>query len=110
MAGSWVLTGEAASYRGVTPRSTFDPKANTWGALELTARYTALEVDRDTFPIFANAATAASGADAWAAGVNWFLNTGVKLQLNFERTTFDSAGTARRPAENGLITRVQFAF
>ena len=94
----------------MTPRSTFDPKANTWGALELTARYTALEVDRDTFPIFANAATAASGADEWAAGVNWFLNTGVKLQLNFERTTFDSAGTTRRPAENGLITRVQFAF
>ena len=110
LAGSWVLTGETPSYRGVTPRARFDPGADTWGALELTARYSTLDVDRDVFPAFANPATAAQSASAWATGLNWYLNSGVKFQVNFERTTFGTAGTARRPAENDLLTRLQFAF
>ena len=62
------------------------------------------------FPAFANPATAARSASAWATGLNWYLNSGVKFQVNFERTTFGTAGTARRPAENDLLTRLQFAF
>ena len=110
VAGSWVLTGETPSYRGVTPRTPFDLKAGTWGAFELTARYSALDLDAETFPTFANPATAASGAQAWAAGLNWLLNSGVKLQVNYERTRFESAGTTSRPDEHDLLTRVQFAF
>ena len=110
VAGSWVLTGETASYRGVTPRTPFDVGTGGWGALELTARYTALDIDRDAFPIFANAAAAASGARAWTAGANWILNTGVRLQVNYERTDFDTAGSVRRRAEHDLLTRVQFSF
>lgn len=110
IAGSWVLTGETPSYRGVTPRAAFDRNAGTWGAIELTARYTALRIDEDTFPLFANPSSAARGADAWLAGVNWYLNTGVKLMANFERTTFEAAGTARRRPENALLTRLQLSF
>lgn len=110
VAGSWVLTGESATPRGVAPRAFFDLAANTWGAIELTGRYTALYVDSNTFPVFANPASAASGARAWTAGVNWYLNPGVKLQANFERTTFDAGGATRRRAENDLLTRVQFSF
>lgn len=110
LAGSWVLTGETPSYRGVTPRAPFDRAAGNWGAVELTARYSALSIDPQTFPFFANPATASRGARAWAAGVNWLLNTGVKLQINYERTAFVHAGGVERQAEHDLLTRVQFAF
>lgn len=110
VAGSWVLTGETPSYRGVQPRAAFDYKAGTWGAVELTARYNSLNIDDDTFPFYANPATAMAGADAWLAGLNWYLNGGVKLQTNFERTTFDAAGAVQRKPENALITRLQVLF
>ena len=110
LAGTWVLTGEPATHRGVVPRTSFDMAANTWGAVELTARYSALDIDRNAFPVFANPATAARGAQGWTAGVNWYLNTGVKLQANFERTTFDTPAASQRRAEHYLLTRLQFAF
>jgi phosphate-selective porin OprO and OprP len=110
LAGSWVLTGETPSFRGVAPRTPFDAAAGTWGAVELTARYAALRIDDAAFPTFANPATAASGADAWAAGVNWILNTGVKFQVNVERTVFETAGTTARRPENIVVTRIQFGF
>jgi phosphate-selective porin OprO/OprP len=110
VAGSWVLTGETPSYRGVTPRAPFDRRAGNWGAFEVTARYSEIDADRATFPTFANPATAAGGAKAWATGFNWLLNNAVKLQINYEQTRFENLGTVRRDPEHDLITRVQFAF
>ncbi len=110
LAGSWVLTGETPSYRSVTPRAPFDLKAGTWGAVELTARYSDISLDRDTYPVFANQATAAKGAAAWTVGANWLLSSAVKLQVNYERTRFDAAGAVRRRAENDVLTRLQFSF
>jgi phosphate-selective porin OprO/OprP len=111
IAGSWVLTGEAASYRGVTPRQPFDRSAGTWGAFEITARYHQLTPDDDAFPIFANPVSAATKARAIAAGLNWFLNRNVKVVLQYEDTQFEGgAPTGDRPAERGVFTRLQFAF
>ena len=110
-AGSWVLTGESASYRGVTPRQPFDRGAGTWGAFELTARYHQLTADDDAFPLFANPQSAAAEARAIAAGLNWFLNRNVKVVLQYEETQFDGgAPGGDRPAERGVFTRLQFAF
>ncbi len=110
VATSWVLTGETPSYRGVTPRAAFDLKAGTIGALELTARYSALHVDRATFPFFANAATSTRGAEAWTVGCNWILNSGVKVMANYEQTRFDAPGAVQRRREHDLLTRLQFSF
>lgn len=110
VATSWVLTGESPSYRGVTPRSPFDLKAGTVGAIELTARYGELHVDPATFPFYANAATATRGAEAWAVGCNWILNSGVKVMANYEQTRFDAAGPVPRRREHDLLTRLQFSF
>jgi phosphate-selective porin OprO/OprP len=110
VATSWVLTGETPSYRGVTPRSPFDLKAGTIGAIELTTRYSELHIDPATFPFYANAATAARGAQAWTVGCNWILNSGVKVMANYEQTRFDAAGSVRRRPEHDLLTRLQFSF
>src|ERR671913_113999 len=52
VATSYVLTGEDSSYRGVTPRSAFDPSDRAWGAIELTARVNELTLDEGAFPFF----------------------------------------------------------
>jgi phosphate-selective porin OprO/OprP len=110
VAGTWVLTGETPSPRSLSPRTPFDRRAGTWGAIELTTRYSAIDIDSATFPLFANPLTASRAADAWLAGVNWYLNGGLKLQANFERTTFTPAGAVRRAPENLLLTRLQVVF
>ena len=114
ISGSWLLTGEDASYTGVTPRRPFDPRKNQWGAWQLVARYAALDVDRAAFPVFANPATSASAAWAWSAGFNWYLDKNVRVNASFSRTTFtggNGAGaTVTKQPENALLTRIQLAF
>jgi phosphate-selective porin OprO/OprP len=108
---SWVLTGEAASFRGVTPRHPFDPAAKTWGAVELAARVGRLDVDDDAFPLFADPASAASEATEWAAGVNWYLARGVRLSANYELTNFEGgAKGGDREDERVFLTRIQVNF
>ena len=69
-----------------------------------------LRVDRSAFPLYADPEAWASDARAWAVGANWLVNRVVKLQINYERTGFETIGAVRRPAEHDLLTRVQFAF
>ncbi|HEX4263225.1 MAG TPA: porin, partial [Verrucomicrobiae bacterium] len=113
--GGGVLTGEDATFTGVTPRHPFDPHANHWGALQLVARYADLDVDNKAFPIFANPATSASEAKAWAVGLNWYLNRNIRVNASFSRTTFNGAlkgtqATVARQPEEVVFTRLQLAF
>ena len=111
MEGSWVLTGEKASYRAVTPAHAFEPGKGAWGAFELAGRITALNVGDEAFPIFADPRTQSRTARAWTAGVNWYLNRGVKVVLNYEQVHFDGgAGDANRAVERGVFNRIQFSF
>lgn len=112
VAGSVVLTGERASYRGVTPDKPFDLKNGGWGALELAGRYSVLRIDPEAFPTFANFSSSAQEARAWAAGLNWYLNRNVKLVLDYEETTFDGGATGGtdRQTERVVFTRAQVAF
>jgi phosphate-selective porin OprO/OprP len=109
--GSWFLTGEKNSYRSATPRKPFDPKAGTFGAVELATRYSELAIDDATFPNYASAAGTPTKAKAWAVGLNWYLARAIKLAADYEHTTF-TGGTATgdREAENFVVTRVQYAF
>jgi phosphate-selective porin OprO/OprP len=117
ISGGWVLTGEDASYTGVTPRNPFDPRKNQWGALQLVARYAALDVDDEAFKQgFANPAKSADTATAWAVGLNWYLNKNIRANLSFSQTAFGgftgkaAPGTVPAQNENVLFTRVQLSF
>ncbi|MFT4180064.1 MAG: porin [Thermomonas sp.] len=108
----WVLTGEDASYRGVLkPAHAFTLDGSGWGALELVGRYGHLSIDEDAFPLFADAAAVASSARSWGLGLNWYLNSNVKLVANYARTAFDAFGTATpRKDEQLFFTRAQLSF
>lgn len=125
MEASFVLTGENATYNGVTPRHPFDLKKGNWGAFEVVGRYGDLRIDPSAFSAaptalrFANPITAAQEAREWGAGLNWYLNRNIKLVVNYEQTDFDGgAGTADattytvkdRQTERVVIGRTQFTF
>ncbi|HLP75700.1 MAG TPA: porin, partial [Candidatus Paceibacterota bacterium] len=67
----YVLTGEDASYTGVTPKHPFNPSEGGWGAFQIVGRYAELDIDNDTFPTFAGPNVSATDAQAWAVGLNW---------------------------------------
>jgi phosphate-selective porin OprO/OprP len=109
-AANVVVTGEDASYRGVTPLTTFSPANGTWGALEIAARYSALHVDDDAFPFFATVASA-SRARTSTLGFNWYLSSNIKASLNFEHTDFSGgAASVSREDEDALLSRVQVRY
>jgi phosphate-selective porin OprO and OprP len=124
VSAQWVLTGEPASFTGITPLRPFDPFAGRWGAWQLVARFDQLNIDSSTFPRFANPATSANSAASWAVGINWWLNKNVHVLTSFSHTTFQGGGafshldpstyvppaTVTHQDENTLLTRVQLAF
>ncbi len=115
VSAGWVLTGEDASYNGVTPRHSFDPRNGHWGAWQIVARYADLYIDHNAFPTFATAGSA-SEAKAWGAGINWYLNRDIRVNASFSRTTFiGGGGTAGQgpitaQPENVFFTRMELAF
>ena len=117
VSGQWVLTGEDASFSGIVPRKSFDPRNGGWGAWQLVARYATLDVDDAAFPLFANPAASASETKAWSVGLNWWLNKNVRVLTSFSHTTFEGGGSGTstpglvtHQPENALFTRVQLSF
>jgi phosphate-selective porin OprO/OprP len=112
-----VLTGEDASFSGVTPKRPFNLADRQWGAWQLVARYAELDIDNDAFPVFANPSASASHARSWAVGLNWYLNRNLRLNTSYSRTTFTGGGSGSstpelvtsRP-EQVLFTRLQLTF
>jgi phosphate-selective porin OprO/OprP len=109
--GSYILTGEDASFKGVRPDQPLDLDAGTWGAFELAARVGGIDFDKDAFPIFANPASSVSEAQGFGLGLNWYFNERVKWQLNYDFTEFEGGAAAGdRPDEQALFTRLQYQF
>jgi len=120
--GGWVLTGEDASFNGVTPAHPFSPHNGQWGAVQVVGRYAELNIDNGAFPYFANPAASASEARSWAVGLNWYLNRNIRVNASYSRTDFDGGGKATGSAANSapgsvtghaeevFFTRVQIAF
>lgn len=112
VAGSWVLTGEAATdgSTGIKPRANFDFGTGHLGAFQVAARYHVLKVDDQAFVLNFASAGASRKAEAWTLGLNWFLTPNFKYVVNFERTVFDEDSDGPRKPENALVFRTQIAF
>ena len=104
------LTGEPAGTGITRPRKPFDPAAGQWGAVQVLARFSHLEIDGETFVSGLAAAGASGRADQWTAGLNWFPTSFIKWYVNYERITFDENVAGSRPVENVILFRGQLAF
>ena len=108
---SYVVTGEDNTFRSVNPRKNFDPRNGGWGALQLAARWTELDIDDDTF-IFLDPGKSVNHASTWTVGANWFLNKATRIMADYEETYFDggAAGGGDRQTEKVFSIRFQLSF
>jgi phosphate-selective porin OprO/OprP len=123
--GQWVITGEPASFNALVPAHPFNWSAGQWGAWQLVARCSQLDIDPHTFSGgFSDSTTSAQGATAWMVGLNWWLNANVRWLMSFSHTTFSGGGevsegipaslaapgTVTHQDEDVVFTRIQIAF
>jgi phosphate-selective porin OprO/OprP len=126
--GTWILTGEKKSYKGSatnnnagvwaspTPKNPFSPDGGGWGAWELTARYSFLDLNSNENLTTANGGFAGGEQEIITLGVNWFLNTNLKLMAEYAMVDVErqsAAGVANNGlgAEFDIIQgRMQFSF
>jgi phosphate-selective porin OprO/OprP len=131
IAGTWLLTGEEASFGSVKPKQDFDFDKGGWGAWELGLRYSEINLDSDTFKDkngdytkgYASLAESAESAESWTAAINWYWNENVKLALNYTQTKFDGGSAPSlekvnasgsnvedRPDEKAVFARFQVSY
>ncbi|CAN7276747.1 porin [Phenylobacterium sp. LjRoot219] len=92
--GAYALTGERhiwaaanGGFRGIRPDKAFNPKKNTWGAWELAARYSVLDLnDEDGAPGRAAPSGGIRGGEQkiTTVGLNWYPNSVVRFLLDYQ--------------------------
>jgi phosphate-selective porin OprO/OprP len=110
LVGSYVLTGEKASYAGVRPDQPYRPGQAGWGAVELVARIGALDLDGDAAGFGFVAANAVESVSNAGVGLNWYLTRNLKVAANYNRTSFSNYSGPDRDTEHSIFTRLQVAF
>jgi phosphate-selective porin OprO/OprP len=119
---SYVITGEDNTFQSVKPIRAFDPVKGNWGAVQLAARWSELNIDKGSFANLGGAnnfqlldpSKSVRHAQGWALGVNWFLNNNVRVMADYEQTDFDGGAKAdaggNRATEKVFATRFQLVF
>ena len=122
---SYFLTREensfkATSLKHVVPLHRFRDGEGGWGAFEVVARVQQLSLDERAFDRHGAGGTmsatpgSAQKATAWGVGLNWYLNANLKLNLDYESTTYTGgtplAGATSSAPEHVLLARAQFSF
>jgi phosphate-selective porin OprO/OprP len=111
VAASYVLTGEAASYKGFKPASPYAAGAPGWGAFEVALRHGVLDIDDDVFPVHADPLASVSEVENTGVALNWCLTGNARVSFDYEATSFEGgATTGDRLDEKALLTRLQLAF
>lgn len=123
LAAQVVLTGEAATWKSVSPAKPFDPAKGQWGAFDLVARFGELRLlDGDVFEQgLADPTRAARRAYSAGAGLDWFPNKSIRFVLDLETTWFrlgakdadvatGAIGAVDRTTETSVVGRIQTVF
>lgn len=100
--GSWILTGEPRVYNPTEARFdapklnyNFNPEAGTWGAFEVAARYSMVDLNfregnQGTAPVLG--AIRGGEQKIITVGVNWYLNPSMRLMLDYQHVDIDRLG------------------
>ena len=118
----YVLTGEDASYRGVSPKTSFNAAAGTWGAFEVVGRIAGVDIDDTVFTgpatlRLANPNVSATALTSYGLGLNWYFSKAARANFNVFHNTFKLApGATPAPTaligddETTFISRLQLSF
>ena len=118
---SFVLTGEthtynpgSGAYNGVTPANPFSLSGGGWGAWEIAARYSIIDLN-DRLGFAAPDGVAGGKQTVYTAGVNWYVNRNVRFMFNYLHGDIDKQASATNTADVGArfdagAMRMQVAF
>ncbi len=108
--GSFFLTGEHRNYdtskgvfTGIQPKQNFNPFKGGWGAWEIAARYSCINLN--------NSSGGINGGkeDNVTLGLNWYLHPNLQLMFNYIRVNADNS-TVEDGRANIFQSRFQIAF
>jgi phosphate-selective porin OprO/OprP len=120
--GSWVLTGEPRLYdplegRFAAPRQNvnFAPSEGAWGAFEVAARYSVLDLN---FREGTGGPTPAGGVRGgeqkiMSVGFNWYLNPAIRTMIDYQHVEIDrlsATGVQVGQEYDAVAARAQFTF
>lgn len=118
--GGWVITGESRKYNTGTAAfdappvdKPFSPKNGQWGAWELAARYSVLDLNDNEFATLTADRVRGGEQTIWTAGVNWFVNPAVRFSLDWLDVSVDRLNASNVQIGQdyqALNLRSQFAF
>ncbi|MFH1877329.1 MAG: porin, partial [Candidatus Omnitrophota bacterium] len=103
---SYFLTGEhrnfdksRAEFESIKPINNFSINDRTWGAWELAARYSHIDLNSKSVNINGGILNDVT------CGVNWYLNPVMRIMFNYVHTNLNGKGYA-----DGVQTRFQVEF
>jgi len=118
--GGWSLTGErrkyntsTAAFDGVTPAFNFDPKSGHWGAFEVVARYSTIDLDYHGNAVLAADRVRGGQQDVTTLGLDWQLNPAIRFVFEGQSVKVDrlnSAGVQVGQSYNAFAIRTQYGF
>ncbi len=126
--GSWIITGEVKPYTASNtannyavwgapvPSRPFSLAGDSWGAWELAARYSTLNLNYHAGT--AGVAVPLGGIRGGdqkiiSAAVNWYLNRNVRMMFEYQNVDISQLNAAGANADelfNTIMGRLQFAF
>jgi phosphate-selective porin OprO/OprP len=116
---SWTLTGEQraynagnAAYNGVVPANPFSFSRGGWGAWEIAARYSVMDLNDDL-----GIATGVAGGKqtVYTVGLNWYVNRNIRFMVNYLHADIDKQLSPTNITDVGasfdaVAMRTQIAF
>lgn len=99
----WIITGERHEYGDATGVFRGPRPRNAWGALELAARYSSLDLSEAGAPN-------SGEADDVTAGVNWYIGRNFRLAANYVHSEVDAINPALDRDVDTVQARAQVDF
>ncbi|MDB5396503.1 MAG: Phosphatespecific outer rane porin OprP Pyrophosphatespecific outer rane porin OprO [Rhodospirillales bacterium] len=113
---AYSITGEtrkynkgSGAYGGLTPAHAFSPKDGYWGAWEVGARYSYIDLTSNFTPGVATSLqpSAVNGGkqEVFTAGLNWYPNSYMRFMLNYVHTEYNKANPTTTSYQ-GVVTPI----
>ncbi len=106
---AWSVTGESRPYKiekgafsGIKPARPLDPSKGDWGALELAARYSYLDLN--------DGGLNGGEMNNITLGANWYLNDYMRLMANYIMVDTDNNATTANDDPDIMLLRSQVKF
>lgn len=106
---SWFITGEnrpystkSGTFGKVKPTDPFEPKGDGWGAWEVAARYSSLDLN--------DGAITGGEMNNFTVGVNWYLNNYLRLSANYIKVDTDANAVQANDEPDIFTIRTQLSF